>query len=56
MSEGWNLFKEESEGGREKHSQLLSRVGSLGGLRGQGRIENKCKAVQEHVYLAMLSL
>lgn len=37
--------------GRQKR-----RVGSLGGLRGQSRIENKCIAVQEHVYLPMLSL
>lgn len=32
------------------------RVGSLGGLRGQSKIENKCIAVQEHVFLPMLSL
>ena len=56
MSKEWNLFKVESKGGREKHGQPESRVGSLGGLRGQGRIENKYRAVQKHVYLAMLSL
>lgn len=43
-------------GGGVTSGHLLPGLGSLGGLRGQGRIQNKGRAGQECVYLAMLSL